>query len=110
MLSGLMKKVGILFGIYAIVFGIYLLLHCRNANIIQGSIHLTDNFYFNIKDEIIYTLTILIPLVYVYVFNLTEIGEEIVKRVTICLSCVTALPIFVSNLFVWEIDLSRLYN
>lgn len=95
------KKVGILFAIYAIVFGIYFILHCRNANIIQGSIHLTDNFYFNIKDEIIYTLTLLIPLVYVYVFNLTEIGEEIIKRVTICLSCVTALPIFVSNLFVF---------
>ena len=95
------KKVGILFGIYAIVFGVYFVLHCRNANIIQSSIHLTDNFFFNIKDEIIYTLTLLIPLVYVYVFNLTEIGEEIVKRVTICLSCVTALPIFVSNLFVF---------
>jgi len=95
------KKVGILFGIYAIVFGVYFVLHCRNANIIQSSIHLTDNFFFNIKDEIIYTLTLLIPLVYVYVFNLTEIGEEIVKRVTICLSCVTALPIFISNLFVF---------
>ena len=55
------KKVRILFAIYAIVFGIYFILHCRNANIIQGSIHLTDNFYFNIKDEIIYTLTLLIP-------------------------------------------------
>ena len=32
---------------------------------------------------------------------MTEIGEEIIKRVTICLSCVTALPIFVSNLFVF---------
>ena len=95
------KKIGILFGIYAIIFGFYFILHCRNANIIQGSIHLTDNFYFNIKDEIFYTLTLLIPLVYVYVFNLTEIGEETIKRITICLSCVTALPIFISNLFVF---------
>ena len=95
------KKVGLLFGIYILIFGMYFLIHCRNANIIQGSIHLTDNFYFNIKDEIVYTLTLLIPLVYVYVFNLTEIGEKIIKRVTICLSCVTALPIFISNLFVF---------
>ena len=77
------KKVGLLFGIYILIFGMYFLIHCRNANIIQGSIHLTDNFYFNIKDEIVYTLTLLIPLVYVYVFNLTEIGEKIIKRVTI---------------------------
>ena len=62
------KRVGILFGLYAVVFGVYFLIHCKNANVIQNSIHLTDNFYFNMKDEIIYTLTLLIPLVYVYVF------------------------------------------
>lgn len=95
------KKVGLLFGIYTIVFGVYFILHCRNANIIQGSIHLTDNFYFNIKDEIIYTLTLLIPLVYIYVFNLSDINEVVLKKVSICLSCVTALPIFISNLFVF---------
>ena len=95
------KKVGLLFGIYTIVFGVYFILHCRNANIIQGSIHLTDNFYFNIKDEIIYTLTLLIPLVYIYVFNLSDINEVVLKKFSICLSCVTALPIFISNLFVF---------
>lgn len=95
------KKVGILFGIYVILFGIYFLIHCKNANVIQSSIHLTDNFYFNIKDEIIYTLTLLIPLVYIYVFNLSDIKENILKKVSITLSCVTALPIFISNLFVF---------
>lgn len=95
------KKVGILFGIYAILFGAYFLIHCKNANIIQGSIHLTDNFYFNIKDEIIYTITLLIPLVYIYVFNLSDIKENILKKISITLSCVTALPIFISNLFVF---------
>ena len=95
------KKVGILFGIYAILFGVYFLIHCKNAIIIQGSIHLTDNFYFNIKDEIIYTITLLIPLVYIYVFNLSDIKENILKKVSITLSCVTALPIFISNLFVF---------
>lgn len=95
------KKVGILFGIYAIVFGVYFVLHCRNATIIQGTIHLTDNFYFDIKDEIIYTLTLLIPLSYVYVFKLTQIGEVIIKRITITLSSVISIPIFISNLFVF---------
>ncbi|MDD7775757.1 MAG: O-antigen ligase family protein [Solobacterium sp.] len=95
------KKVGLLFGLYILIFGIYFLIHCRNANIIQGSIHLTDNFYFNMKDEIIYTLTLLIPLVYVYVFYLSDIKETLIKKVTIALSCVTSLPIFVSNVFVF---------
>lgn len=95
------KKVGVLFVVYAILFGIYFLIHCKNANVIQSSIHLTDNFYFNIKDEIIYTLTLLIPLVYIYVFNLSDIKENILKKVSITLSCITALPIFISNLFVF---------
>lgn len=95
------KKVGVLFGTYVILFGIYFLIHCKNANVIQNSIHLTDNFYFNIKDEIIYTLTLLIPLVYIYVFNLSDIKENILKKVSITLSCITALPIFISNLFVF---------
>lgn len=95
------KKVGVLFGTYVILFGTYFLIHCKNANVIQNSIHLTDNFYFNIKDEIIYTLTLLIPLVYIYVFNLSDIKENILKKVSITLSCITALPIFISNLFVF---------
>lgn len=95
------KRVGILFGLYAVVFGVYFLIHCKNANVIQNSIHLTDNFYFNMKDEIIYTLTLLIPLVYVYVFYLSDIKEVLIKKVTIALSCVTSLPIFVSNIFVF---------
>ena len=95
------KKVIIMFGIYAIVFGIYFIIHCKNAGIIEGSIHLTDNFYFNISDEVIYTITLLLPLVYVYVFNLSNISEIIIKKISIILSCFTAIPIFISNLFVF---------
>ena len=95
------KKVIIMFGIYAIVFGIYFIIHCKNAGIIEGSIHLTENFYFNISDEIIYTITLLLPLVYVYVFNLSNISEIIIKKISISLSCFTAIPIFISNLFVF---------
>ena len=95
------KKVLILFGIYAIIFGIYFIIHCKNANTIQYTIHLTENFYFSISDEIVYTITLLLPLVYVYVFCLSNISETIIKKISISLSCFTALPIFISNLFVF---------
>ncbi len=95
------KRVFILFGIYAIIFGIYFILHCKNASVIATSIHLTENFYFSISDEIVYTITLLLPLVYVYVFCLSNISETIIKKISISLSCFTALPIFVSNLFVF---------
>ncbi len=95
------KRVLILFGIYAIIFGVYFILHCKNASVIATSIHLTENFYFSISDEIVYTITLLLPLVYVYVFCLSNISETIIKKISISLSCFTALPIFVSNLFVF---------
>lgn len=95
------KKVGILFGIYAIIFGIYFVIHCKSANEIQYTIHLTDNFYFSISDEIVYTITLLLPLVYIYVFSLSNINESILKKICITLSVCIALPIFISNLFVF---------
>ena len=95
------KKIFLLFGIYVLIFGIYFVLHCKNAYIIQDTIHLPSNFYFDIKDEVIYTLTLLIPLVYIYVFNLSNISENIIKKISICLSCCIAVSIFVSNLFVF---------
>lgn len=95
------KKVITLFGVYAVIFGVYFLLHCKNANTIQYTIHLTENFYFTITDEIVYTITLLLPLAYVYVFSLSNISETIMKKISISLSCFTALPIFISNLFVF---------
>ena len=95
------KKTIILFGIYAVIFGVYFIIHCKSANEIQFTIHLTENFYFSITDELIYTITLLLPLVYVYVFSLSNIGEEIMKKICICLSSCTAIPIFVSNVFVF---------
>ena len=95
------KKTLILFSIYAIIFGIYFVFHCKNASIIQNTIHLTSNFYFKISDELIYTITLLLPLVYVYIFCLSNIKESIIKKISICISCFTALPIFISNLFVF---------
>ena len=95
------KKVITLFGIYVLIFGTYFILHCKNANDIQYTIHLTENFYFSITDEIVYTITLLLPLVYIYVFSLSNISEAIIKKISVSLSCFTALPIFISNLFVF---------
>ena len=86
---------------YLIFFGVYYLLHCRNAGELQYKLYLPENWYFSFWDETIYTLTLMIPLVYIYVFYKAEIKEEFVKRITVTSSCVTALPIFISNLFVF---------
>lgn len=95
------KRTLVLLATYSLVFGTYFFIHIKNASIIQYSIHLTENFYFSITDEIIYTITMLLPLVYVYVFALSDISETVMKKVAVAISCFTAIPIFVSNIFVF---------
>ena len=88
------KRVLIFSGIYAIVFAVYYYFHCRNADVIQYTIYLTPNFYFSLYDETVYVVTLLLPLVYVYVFYLSDISERVMKRICIALSASTSLPIF----------------
>ncbi|MBR0462257.1 MAG: O-antigen ligase family protein [Erysipelotrichaceae bacterium] len=95
------KRIATMFGIYAAVFAVYYVIHCYSANNIQYTIYLTKNFYFSLYDETAYTLTLLLPLVYVYVFYLSDINERILKKICITLSATTSLPIFISNLFVF---------
>lgn len=95
------KKVLLVFGIYALLFGVYFVIHSKNASVIQTAIHLTDNFYFSIVDEIFYTLTLLIPLVYIYLFYKSELSESTFKKIIICTSCVISLPIMISNIFLF---------
>lgn len=95
------KKTLIFAVIYATIFGIYFIFHIKNAETIQYEIHLTTNFYFTITDELVYTFTLLLPLVYIYVFSLSDMTERILKRITIALSALVSLPIFISNIFVF---------
>lgn len=104
------KKILIIFGIYVVVFGVYFLFHVKNAGIIVNTIHLTENFYFSISDEIIYTITLLLPLVYIYVFSLSNVSERVLKKICITISLTTALPIFISNIFTFGMSTYQGYT
>ena len=95
------KKVAVLVIMYVIIFGIYFALHCQNANYLQYHMHLPNRYVFLISDEIIYTLILLMPLAYIWVFDLMNFGEKTLKLITVGLSSLTSLPIFISNLFVF---------
>lgn len=86
---------------YGVVFGIYFVLHCQNANYLQNNMYLTKNFVFLVSDEIIYTLTLLLPLAYIWVFNKQDIKETTLKYIVTTTSVIISLPIFISNLFVF---------
>ncbi|MFI3283850.1 MAG: O-antigen ligase family protein [Erysipelotrichaceae bacterium] len=88
-------------GIYAMIFIIYFILHVQVADGLQYSLRLTSNFVFRISDEVIYFVTLLIPLIYVWLFQMMDITERILKKVVLVSSMATALPIFLSNIFIF---------
>lgn len=94
------KRLFILALLYGLPFIIYFFLHCKTSNYLSYNLFLPDNYVFLIKDEIVYTITLLLPLVYIYFFYQDEIKEEWLEIATITSSLTVALPIFLSNLFI----------
>lgn len=87
------------FILYAVVFIIYFIFHLKSASTLIEDIHLSYTFIFDPKDEIVYTITLLLPLVYIYIFNLSDLKEDIIKKTAIGISFVSSLLIIISNIF-----------
>ena len=93
------KKVFTIAAIYGILLLAYFIPHCITGAYLQDHIHLGYTFVFTVKDEIIYILTLLLPLAYIYVFYLTDLSEELLEKISTCMSFVISVPILVSNIF-----------
>ena len=64
--------------------GIPILRTLRSASTLIEDIHLSYTFIYDPKDEIVYTITMLLPLVYLYVFNLSDLIATISNFSFIC--------------------------
>ena len=97
------KKTLTLFGIYAVVFGAYFALHCRNCMQLMADnvMMLPERYTFTLKEEAFYTLTLLLPLIYVYVFTLTDIRESLLEKTSVAIAYLVSFPILLSNIFVF---------
>ena len=84
---------------YGAVFGAYYLIHCRQADALQYTLYLPPIYYFSFVDETVYCFTLLLPLVYVWVFYRQEIREDTLEKASFCLSGLISVPIFLGNLF-----------
>ena len=76
-------------------------MHVLNGINIYEKLFLTTNFYFSVGSELAYYLTLLFPLIYVWVIYKVRITENLFKKSVIFLSMITALPIFVGDIFVF---------
>lgn len=86
---------------FVIVFILYFIIHCISAYNVSNVIHLTDNYSFSIKDELLYAITILIPLGYLFLSKNINISKNSIKRICVTLSVVTALPIVISDIYIF---------
>lgn len=95
------KKVVKFISIYGLLFGIYFIFHCINAKGIIDKLYLTDNYYFLLSDEIVYTYKLLLPFVFIWVAFEQNIKTSTLKHITVGLSTLISVPILISNIFVF---------
>ena len=84
--------------LYGFIFSIYFILHLNNATSILENGRYPENYYFLLSDEIIYFVTLLMPLLYTYYFKLMKLNEIILKKVVLLSSSIISLPILISNI------------
>ncbi len=95
------KRTLIFAGLIAACLGVYFVLHCRQSSAIATQLYLTPNFFFQLSREVTYFLTLIVPYGMIYCFTHLHISEPVLRRITIALSCLSAVPIFLGDLFVF---------
>ncbi|MBR0462263.1 MAG: O-antigen ligase family protein [Erysipelotrichaceae bacterium] len=97
------KKALIMFGIYAVVLAAFFILHVENCRQLMAgnAMMLPERYAFTVKEEAFYLLTLLLPLLYVYVFRLTVIGEDLLEKISVAIAYLVSFPILLSNIFVF---------
>ena len=95
------KKTFILWGSYGIILAIYFYIHNHNSIAIFDKLILPSNYYYNAFQELSYFVTMIIPLVYIWMMSEIKISSQIVKKITLWLSGLTAIPIFLGDVFVF---------
>lgn len=95
------KQTFVIAAIYGVLCIGYFFLHCRQAQELFPRLALTDNFHFSLWQELTYVLTLAIPYGMMYVFYHEHFNEEELKKITMFLSAVTGIPIFIGDLFVF---------
>ena len=95
------KRTFVLAAVYGVLCIGYFFLHCRQAQALFPRLAFTENFHFGLWQELTYVLTLAIPYGMMYVFYHEHFHEEELKKMTMFLSAVTGIPIFIGDLFVF---------
>lgn len=98
------KKTAILAVSYGVVFAAYYVGHCLQAARLIDVMYFTTNFKFNWYQELVYLLTLVLPFGITYCVVVLKPSERRIKQAVAITSGLVAIPIFVSNLFVFGLS------
>lgn len=87
---------------YFLITVVYVLLHHFNVVNIYPSLNLTPNFKYSLSQELIYLVTLILPMLYLIVFSHLNLKKAHLKLIVIINSLLTAIPIFLGNLFTFS--------
>ena len=95
------RKTLILGGLYIVVFVVYFLIHVQVTRNAAALLRLPSNFQFSLFGELVYCLTLIIPLGLIAAFTTLQVNEKLLKQITAILSATISFPILISDLFVF---------
>lgn len=93
------KKVFIIALIIGIIYGTYFLLHHLNCYNLLPILKLPNNYYYNLYQEIIYFVSMILPLLFIYVAYKLDMGMEDFEKMIVLISALISLPILITNIF-----------
>lgn len=93
------KKVFICAFSIGVIYAGYLVIHHFNVLNLRDSLMLPANFYYNIRDELINLITLIIPFGYIYAVYRLNISVKNVEKILLIVSMMISVPIVITNIF-----------
>ncbi len=95
------KRTFLIAAVYGILFVVYFVLHCRQAEGLVERLWLTDNFYFNTWQELTYVLTLCFPYGVIYFCYHEHFDRNELKDIVLFSSAIVSIPIVIGDLYVF---------
>lgn len=93
------KKVFIAALIIGLVYGGYFIVHHLSSHNLWPILKLTNNFFYDFYQELVYYLSMMMPLFFIYVSYKLDMKMNDFEKMIIIISCLISIPILVTNIF-----------
>ena len=95
------KRTFLIAAIYGILFLVYFVLHCRQAEGLVERLWLTDNFRFSLWQELTYVLTLCLPYGVIYFCYHEKLDRRELRSIVLFSSAIVSIPIVLGDLYVF---------